>query len=79
MPTVAFLSVGSPEVVPGRVGAFRKGLSETGYVEGQNVTVEYHWLEGKHAGLKSVLDDLMRRRVAVIVIPCGRPTSCLGL
>jgi putative tryptophan/tyrosine transport system substrate-binding protein len=75
MPTVAFLSVGSPEVVAGRLGAFRKGLSETGYVEGQNVTVEYHWLEGKYGGLKSVLDDLMRRRVAVIAIPGSTPVS----
>jgi hypothetical protein len=38
-----------------------QGLSETGYVEGQNVTVEYHWLEGKYAGLKSVLDDDLMR------------------
>jgi putative tryptophan/tyrosine transport system substrate-binding protein len=75
MPTVAFLSVGSPEIVAGRVSAFRKGLSETGYIEGQNVAVEYHWLEGKYGGLNSVLDDLMRRRVAVIAIPGSTPVS----
>jgi putative ABC transport system substrate-binding protein len=75
MPTVAFLSVGSPEIVAGRVSAFRKGLRETGYIEGQNVTVEYHWLEGKYGGLNSVLDDLMRRSVAVIAIPGSTPVS----
>ena len=52
MPTVALLSVGSPEVVAGHVSAFRKGISETGYIEGQNITVEYHWLEGKYGGPK---------------------------
>ena len=75
MPVVAFLNVGSPEVAAGRVSAFRKGLSETGYVEGQNVTVEYHWVEGTYGGLKSVLDDLIRRRVAVIAIPGSTPVS----
>ena len=52
--------------------AFRKGLSETGYVEGQNVTVEYHWLEGQYHRLPSVMADLVRRRVAVIATPGSR-------
>jgi putative ABC transport system substrate-binding protein len=46
MPVVGFVNVSSADSSADRVRAFRKGLSETGYVEGQNVTVEYHWLEG---------------------------------
>jgi putative tryptophan/tyrosine transport system substrate-binding protein len=52
-----------------RARAFRNGLNETGYVEGQNVTVEYHWLEGQFGGLSALLADLVRRRVAVIATP----------
>jgi putative ABC transport system substrate-binding protein len=53
--------------------AFRKGLNETGYVEGQNVTVEYHWLEGRYDRLPTLLADLVRRRVAVIASPGSAP------
>jgi ABC-type uncharacterized transport system substrate-binding protein len=53
----------------GDSAAFRKGLGETGYVEGQNVAVEYHWLDGQFSRLPSVMADLVRRRVAVIATP----------
>ena len=50
---------------------FRKGLNEAGYVERQNVTVEYHWLEGQFDRVPTVIADLVRRRVAVIATPAG--------
>jgi putative ABC transport system substrate-binding protein len=53
----------------GLVAAFRKGLGETGYVEGQNLTVEYHWLEGQYDCLPALMADLVRRRVAAIAAP----------
>src|SRR3974390_1669408 len=66
MPVIGFILDGSAEGNARYVAGFRKGLSESGYVEGQNVTVEYHWLEGKYDRLPELLADLVRRRVAVI-------------
>jgi putative ABC transport system substrate-binding protein len=71
MPVVGFVNAGSPEAAARRTTAFRKGLNETGYVEGQNVAVEYHWLEGQYDRLPAVMADLVRRRVAVIATPAG--------
>jgi ABC-type uncharacterized transport system substrate-binding protein len=75
IPVVAFLSVGSPDSMASRVNSFRKGLSETGFLEGQNVLVEYHWLGGQYEKLKALLDDLAQRRVSVIAIPGSTPAS----
>jgi putative tryptophan/tyrosine transport system substrate-binding protein len=75
LPTVAFLSVGNPEVMAGRVDAFRKGLGEVGYTDGKNVRVEFHWLEGNYDRLAAVLDDLVHRPIAAIAIPGGTPIS----
>jgi putative tryptophan/tyrosine transport system substrate-binding protein len=69
MPVVGFVHGGSPETHARRAAAFRKGLNETGYSEGQNVTVEYHWLEGQYNRLPPLMADLVRRRVAVIATP----------
>ena len=75
MPVVGFVSGRSPED-PARFGAaFRKALNETGYLEGQNVMVEYHWLEGKYDRLPLLMADLIRRRVAVIATPGSNPAS----
>src|SRR6266481_957512 len=69
MPVVGFIRDGSAEANARNAAAFRKGLNETGYIEGQNVTVEYHWLEGQYDRLPALLADLVRRRVAVIGTP----------
>ena len=71
MPVVGFISGGSAEPSADGVAAFRKGLSQSGYVEGQNVTVEYHWLNGQYDGLPALMADLVRRRVAVIATPAA--------
>ena len=69
MPVVALVNGRSPEASVGMARAFRKGLNEAGYVEGQNVTVEYHWLDGQYDRLPSLMADLVRRQVAVIATP----------
>jgi len=76
MPIVAFVNPAERDGIPPRyVAAFRKGLSDTGYVEGQNVAVEYHWLEGRYDRLPAMMADLIRRQVAVIATPGGSPTA----
>src|SRR5262249_34905965 len=69
MPVVGFVNAGSSDAP--LAAAFRKGLNEAGYVEGQNVTVEYHWLEGQFDRLPTVMVALVRRRVAFIATPAG--------
>jgi len=73
LPIVGFVHSGSS--VASLSNAFRKGLNETGYVEDQNVTVEYHWLEGQFDHLPSIMADLVRRHVAVIATPAGNLAS----
>ncbi len=75
LPLVAFINSGMADVQATRLAAFRKGLSEAGYVESQNVTVEYHWMNGHYEGLPALLDDLVRRRVAVIATPGSNPAA----
>jgi ABC-type uncharacterized transport system substrate-binding protein len=66
LPVVGFVRDGSAASSARFVDTFRKGLGEAGYIEGQNVTVEYHWLEGQYDRLPALLADLVRRQVAVI-------------
>jgi putative ABC transport system substrate-binding protein len=69
LPVVGFVNGGSPEVSARYGAAFGKGLSEAGYVDGQNVTVEYHWLEGQYDRMPALVADLVHRQVAVIATP----------
>jgi putative ABC transport system substrate-binding protein len=66
MPVVGLLLGGTPDTDSFRVDAIRRGLTETGYVEGQNVTLEYRWAEHQYQRLPALAADLVRRRVAVI-------------
>jgi hypothetical protein len=59
IPVIGFISGGSADASARFVAAFRKGLGETGSAEGQNVTVEYHWLEGQYDRLPALLADLV--------------------
>jgi ABC-type uncharacterized transport system substrate-binding protein len=75
VPSVAVVNGSSAEASNRNAIAFRKGLSETGYVEGQNVSVEYHWLRGQYDRLPSLMADLVRRQVTVIATPGSHPAS----
>src|SRR5215831_8045364 len=77
LPMVAFLRTGSADTNARNVTAFRKGLNETGYVEGQNVTVEYHWLESPYDRLPALIADLVRHQVAAIAT-VGTPHVALA-
>jgi ABC-type uncharacterized transport system substrate-binding protein len=75
MPVIGYLGSESPDVFAGRLRAFRQGLSETGYVEGKNVTIEYRWAENKYDRFPALMADLVRREVTVIVAVTGTPPA----
>jgi len=75
MPVVGFINGGSADASARFVTAFRQGLNQTGFVEGQNLGVEYHWLEGKYDQLPALMADLVRRRVALIATPASGPAA----
>jgi len=68
MPVIGFVNGQSPTAFARYVEAFRQGLSETGYTEGQNVAIEYAWAEGQDNQMLALVDDMVRRRVTVLVI-----------
>jgi putative ABC transport system substrate-binding protein len=74
MPVIGFLSSVSAAPFTQFVAAFRRGLGETGFTEGQNVAIEYRWAEGQYDRLTPLAADLVRRQVAVIVAT-GGPAS----
>jgi putative ABC transport system substrate-binding protein len=75
MPTIGFLGSESPAMFASHLRMFRQGLSETGYVEGQNVAIEYRWAEGQNERLPALAADLVRRQVAVIATPGTTPAA----
>ena len=71
MPVMGFLETRSPDVIADRLRAFRQGLKDTGYVEGENVAIEYRWAENQMDRLPALAAELVRRQVAVIAVAGG--------
>jgi len=77
MPLIGFLNPTSPDVIADRVRGFRQGLKDSGYVEGENVAIEYRWADGQFDRLSALAAELVRRQVNVIVAT-GGPASALA-
>jgi len=74
IPVIGYLNGASAAEFPHLLAGFRKGLSETGYTEGRNVTIEYRYAEGRYDRLPALAADLVNRRVSAIVATAGTPT-----
>jgi putative ABC transport system substrate-binding protein len=75
MPVIGFVYPGAPELSAGVVAAFRKGLNETGFIEGRNVTVEFRFAYNDNVRLPELAGDLVQRGVAVIATPASTPAA----
>jgi ABC-type uncharacterized transport system substrate-binding protein len=74
-PVIGFINLGLPAAYADLVTAFRQGLEDTGYVEGQNVAIEYRWAEGQYDRLPALAAELVRRQIAVIAATGGTNSS----
>jgi putative ABC transport system substrate-binding protein len=75
MPVIGYLGVASPEAFASRLRAFRQGLTEAGYVEGQNVAIEYRWAQGQNDRLPLLAAELVRRQVTVLAALGSGPAA----
>jgi len=75
MPVIGFINAGVADASANRVAAFRNGLKEAGFVEGENVTIEYRWAEGQYDRLSALATELVRRQVAVIAATGDSPVA----
>ena len=75
MPVITLINARRVDAATALAVEFRKGLSQSGFTEGKDVVVEYHWLDGHYENLAAILNDAVRRRVAVIATPANTPGS----
>jgi putative ABC transport system substrate-binding protein len=75
VPVIGFLHTGSPDLNTKFVAGFRKGLAQAGFIEGQNVAIEFRWAAGQDERLPQLAADLVRQRVSVIATPASTPAA----
>src|SRR5689334_6644049 len=75
LPIIGYMSSRSPGDSVSLVAAFRKGLNEAGFVEGQNVTIEYRWAEGQYDRLPAMAAELVRQGAVLLVTTGGEPSA----
>jgi putative tryptophan/tyrosine transport system substrate-binding protein len=76
-PVVTLINARKADTATALAAEFRKGLDQAGLTEGKDVVVEYHWLDGRYDELAAILNDAIRRHVAVIATPANWPVGCV--